>query len=99
MQTTEKLVGKVLKSRVGPNLKRHVPHELSTIRKLSSPPNFSNTSLVRNGRHSFFHGLPNSKNPANSHITQFPVIGEEFLSGFKLSGRSGLFSITAYHHC
>lgn len=94
-QTTEILVGKVLKSWGGLNLKCHVPHELSIIRNLSSPPSVSNASLVRSGRHSFFYGLPNSKNLATSHITQFPVIGEEFPSGFELSRRSDLPSITA----
>lgn len=95
MQTTEILVRKVLKSWGGLNLKCHVPHELSIIRNLSSPPSFSNASLVRNARHSFFYGLPNSKNLATGHITQFPVIGEEFPSGFELSRKSDLPSITA----
>lgn len=68
-QTTETLVGKVLRSWVGSNLKCHVPHELSTITNLFSPPYFSNASLVWKGRQSFFYGLPNSKNLANGHIT------------------------------
>lgn len=101
MQTTDRLVGEVLNSWGGFILKCHVPHELSIIRNLSSPPYFSNASLVQNGRDSFFYVYQTVKIWQTATLHNILRLGRSLFQDLSYLEEvaSSQSQFTAGHHC